>query len=67
MKDADKELTRLTRQREKVEAELAEKAGSAGHEELRQLGDRLTQVIAAQEEVEERWLALAEEAEAVRG
>jgi ATP-binding cassette subfamily F protein uup len=63
MKDADKELARLTRQRERLEADLAERAATAGHEELRDLGSRLDEVIAAQSDVEERWLALAEEAE----
>jgi len=66
MKDADKELARLTRQREKLEAELADTAATAGHEQLRDLGSRLDAAIAAQDAVEERWLALAEEAEAAR-
>jgi ATP-binding cassette subfamily F protein uup len=67
MKDADKELVRLTRQRERLEAELADRASTAGHEELRELGARLDEVIGAQTDVEERWLALAEEAEAATG
>ena len=67
MKDTDKELTRLTRQRNRVEEELAEKATSGDHTELRALGDQLAELTAAVDRVEEQWLALAEEAEAAKG
>jgi ABC transport system ATP-binding/permease protein len=67
MKDTDKELTRLTRQRNKVEGELADRASTADHAELRALGDRLAELTAAVDDAEERWLALAEEAEAAQG
>nr|WP_249420091.1 ABC-F family ATP-binding cassette domain-containing protein [Rhabdothermincola salaria] len=67
MKDTDKELTRLTRQRNRVEEELAEKANTADHTELRALGDRLAELTAAVDRAEEQWLALAEEAEAAKG
>jgi ATP-binding cassette subfamily F protein uup len=63
MKDADKEVVRLGRRRVALEESLAEKAGSADHTELTELGRQLTEVLAALEAAEERWLALAEEAE----
>jgi ATP-binding cassette subfamily F protein uup len=63
LKEADKEVVRLGRQRVKLEEDLAEKAATADHTELTDLGTRLNEVLAAIEAAEERWLALAEEAE----
>ena len=64
MKEADKAITRLTRRREALEAELAEKASTAAHTELSELGAQLATVNAELAAAEESWLALAEEAEA---
>ena len=64
MKDADKEITRLGKRRVALEETLAERAGTADHTELTALGAELAEVLAALEAAEERWLALAEEAEA---
>jgi ATP-binding cassette subfamily F protein uup len=63
MRDAEKDVARLDRRREKLETELAEKAASADHTELRALGDALASVTAELAEAEETWLALGEEAE----
>ncbi len=63
MKDADKEVVRLGKRRVALEQALAEKAGTADHTELTALGAELTEVLAALDAAEERWLALAEEAE----
>jgi ATP-binding cassette subfamily F protein uup len=65
MKDADKEVVRMGRRRVALEEQLAERASTADHTELTALGADLAQVVAALEAAEERWLELAEEAEAV--
>ena len=66
MKEADKEVVRLGRRRVKLEEDLADKAATADHAELTALGTELNEVLAGLAAAEERWLALAEEAEAVR-
>jgi ATP-binding cassette subfamily F protein uup len=63
MRDAEKDVARLDRRREKLEAELAEKAAIADHTELRTLGDALAAVTTELAVAEETWLALGEEAE----
>ena len=63
MKDADKEVTRLGRRRVALEEELAARAGDADHVELTRLGAELDDTTTALGEAEDRWLALAEEAE----
>ena len=63
MRDAEKDVSRLDRRREKLEAELAEKAAAADHTELRDLGDALAVVVAELQAAEEIWLTLGEEAE----
>ncbi len=66
MRDADKEVARLTRRRDRISAELAEAAASRGHAELSERGAELGEVQADLDAAEERWLALAEEAEQVQ-
>ncbi|MCU0310529.1 MAG: ABC-F family ATP-binding cassette domain-containing protein [Acidimicrobiales bacterium] len=63
LKDAEKDVGRLARERHRIEGELATRAGTAGHAELRALGDELADVRGRLEVAEERWLAVAEEAE----
>ncbi|MCU1490455.1 MAG: transporter related protein [Acidimicrobiaceae bacterium] len=60
LRQLDKDLARLTRERDRV-AERFE--GAAGHEELSRLGAELAAAQTRLEEAEERWLALAEESE----
>ena len=67
MKEADKEVARLGRRRVVLEQALADKAASADHTELTALGAELTALLTQLEEAEERWLALAEEAEDPEG
>jgi ATP-binding cassette subfamily F protein uup len=64
MKEADKEVVRLGRRRVALEEQLADRAATADHTELTALGAELADLIASLEAAEERWLALAEEAEA---
>lgn len=61
LKQAEKDMTRLTKQRDKLTAEL-EQAGSDASE-LRRLGDALQPVQAGLEAAEEAWLMLSEELE----
>jgi hypothetical protein len=63
MKEADKSITRLTKRRDALEAELAERALSASHLELAELGEQFATLSADLASTEEAWLALAEEAE----
>ncbi len=62
LKEAEKDLAKLARQREK----LAEQLVSAGndHTELARVGTELAAVDAAIAAAEERWLEVAAEAEA---
>jgi ABC transport system ATP-binding/permease protein len=62
MKQVDAEITRLSSRRAVLEAELA--GAAADHEALARLGAELAAVGDELGEAEERWLALAEEAEA---
>ena len=65
MRDADKEVARLTKRHDRIADELAETAASRGHAELNELGSELGKVQADLDAAEERWLALGEEAEQV--
>ncbi|HMC38141.1 MAG TPA: ABC-F family ATP-binding cassette domain-containing protein [Acidimicrobiales bacterium] len=56
----EKEMSRLTRDRDRLADALAT---ATGHEQLADAGSQLATVQAALEEIEERWLAVAEEAE----
>ena len=60
LRDAEKQMTRLQRQRDKVAGTLT---STTDHREMARLGDELATAQAALDEAEERWLALAEEAE----
>lgn len=60
MRELDKELDRLGRQRDRLNDALL---ASTDHVELARLGTELAQVQASLTAAEERWLALAEEAE----
>ncbi len=63
LRQVDKELGRLTRERDRL-AEAFE--STAGHRDLAQTGAALAAAQAQLDDAEERWLALAEEAEADR-
>jgi ATP-binding cassette subfamily F protein uup len=56
----EKEMSRLTRDRDRLAAALA---AAAGHQQMADAGSQLAIVQAALEEVEELWLTVAEEAE----
>ena len=60
LREADKELVRLTRQRDRLHDALV---ATADHVELTRLGAELAEVREEIARAEERWLALAEEAE----
>jgi ATP-binding cassette subfamily F protein uup len=64
LRAVDKELARLGRRRDQLNEALV--VPTADHLELARLGAELTGVQAALDEAEERWLELAEEAEARR-
>ncbi len=63
LREVDKDLARLERDRLKLEGQVARAAELAEHEELRRLGEALADVQVRQAEVEERWLALGAELE----
>ena len=65
LKQVDKELAALHRRHDALEAQLA--AAGEDHEALGRVGVEMAKVSAALAEAEERWLVLAEEAEAQRG
>ena len=60
LREAEKHVARLQRERDKVAGALT---GTADHREMVRLGDELASAQVALDEAEERWLALAEEAE----
>ncbi len=60
-REIDKELRRLERRRAELEAALAEAV--ADRAELARLGAELTDVLAAQADAEDRWLAVGEQLE----
>ncbi len=62
MRDAEKEMRKLERQRERLAEQLAEVDG-ADHVRLAEVGQELAAADAALADVEERWLALGEELE----
>ncbi|MCB9374094.1 MAG: ABC-F family ATP-binding cassette domain-containing protein [Microthrixaceae bacterium] len=63
LREADKEVQKLARRRERLHEQLLEAA--ADHQELARLGTEEAAVAARLEAAEEAWLALAEEAEAL--
>jgi ATP-binding cassette subfamily F protein uup len=63
LREAEKAMARLARRRDELHDELA---GTADHVELARLGRELAELQAVLEGAENRWLALAEEAEALR-
>ncbi len=67
MREADRDVVRLTRRRNQLMAEFQLMAGldaTSDHRELDRVGAELTAVQAQLAGVEDRWLALAEEVEA---
>lgn len=64
MKDAEKQIAELEKRRDTIRADLAE-AGS-DHVELARLGTAEAETSAELTEAEDRWMALAEEAESLR-
>jgi ATP-binding cassette subfamily F protein uup len=63
LKAAERDVDAATRERDRVHAELATAAASGDHVALRDLTSQLTAVEQRLAEAEERWLALAEEAD----
>jgi ATP-binding cassette subfamily F protein uup len=63
LRDTEKDLARLSRRRDQLSESLS---GLADWSEADRIGTELTRAQAALDEAEERWLALAEEAEATR-
>jgi len=63
IKEADKLVLRLTKKRDALESEMAERATSASHTELADLGAQFATVSSELAAAEETWLALADEAE----
>jgi ATP-binding cassette subfamily F protein uup len=64
LREAEKAMAQLERRRDGLDAELAEAGRAADHGALARLGHDLAAVNAELHAAEERWLALAEEAEA---
>ena len=60
LRDAEKRMTRLQRQRDRVAEALA---GAVDHREMTRLGTELAEAQAALDAAEEEWLTLAEAAE----
>jgi hypothetical protein len=56
-------VLRLTKKRDALESEMAERATSASHTELADLGAQFATVSSELAAAEETWLALADEAE----
>ena len=65
MREADKEVQKLARRRERLHEQLLDAA--ADHKELARLGTEEAEVAAELEAAAEAWLALAAEAEALDG
>jgi hypothetical protein len=59
----EKEMSRLTRERDSLAEALA---AATDHQQMADAGSQLATVQAALDEMEERWLAVAEEAESSR-
>ena len=57
LRDAEREMARLQRERDKITESLT---GASDHREMTRLGDELASAQSALEQAEERWLALAE-------
>jgi hypothetical protein len=62
LRNAEREVAALSEQRDALAAQLA--THTAEHEALARVGTELAEVHRRLDEAEERWLALAEEAEA---
>jgi ATP-binding cassette subfamily F protein uup len=63
LRDAEKNMARLQRQRDRITESLV---GVVDHVELTRLGRELDQAQAALDQAEDEWLSLAEEAESAR-
>jgi ATP-binding cassette subfamily F protein uup len=63
IKEADKEMAKLAKQRAKLEATLVDAAAAVDHVVLTSVGAELTDVVAQQDATEERWLELSDELE----
>lgn len=63
IKDLEKEIKRLTKAKERLEAKVADLAVSGDHVALTESGAELTAIIAELDAAEEHWLELADEAE----
>ncbi len=61
LRDTEKEMARCQRQRDRITEALT---ATADHQELTRLGGELAEAQRALDEAEERWLSLAEQAEA---
>ena len=63
IKDLEKEIKRLTKTKDRLEAKVADLAVSGDHVALTESGAELTTIIAELDAAEEQWLELADEAE----
>jgi ATP-binding cassette subfamily F protein 3 len=63
IKDLEKEIKRLTKAKDRLEAKVADLAVSGDHVALSESGAELTAVIAELDAAEEQWLELSDEAE----
>jgi hypothetical protein len=64
LKTAEKDLARLERERQALEAEVAAAASEGDHASLSRLGAAIADVQARQAEAEERWLEIGVELDA---
>lgn len=63
MKDLEKDIKRLTKSKDRLEAKVADLATTGDHVALTTSGTELTTIIAQLNAAEEQWLELADEAE----
>ncbi len=63
LRDAEKQVARLERQRDKITVSLTE---ASDHVEMTRLGTELAATQAALDQAEEAWLSLAEESDSGR-
>ena len=64
IKDTDRVISRLTKERDRLTPELSAAGERGDHTELARVGARLAEVEAELGHAEERWLELSEEATA---
>jgi len=63
LRETEKTMVRLQKQRDKIAATLSDEAGANDHKRMRELGAELAAAQSALAVAEEEWLTLAEESE----